>query len=396
MKAGNIIQKLFLLLYICTLMISCTANTDNNLIDQAQRLLNTSPDSAFSLLQQVDTVRLKKPSQKARYTLIKNMAYILTGADSILTTVNLQPSTSYYYEHGLPDERLYALCCEGHKWYLQNNIPRSIYTFRKALDIKGVKDSLVLYLVRNTLDTELKLLNTIQDNTSNDSTLYVTLLQQYIVEADKYYELGKTAELSNKKALKSTHITLLAITSFIILSIMIWQHQRIERTNRLLEEQERENLRLKVEKVEAEREALYEAIGQTSILSEEIQTVVKERLSILNALLAKDLSNNPNYAIIYEKWLEKAKNNKEEFMYSTQLAFKASHPKFIKNLEEHGLTEYEISYVCLYALGLRGKEVGEYLNLRRHYNISSDIRRKLGMTEHNTNLGIWIRKQLNQ
>lgn len=83
-------------------------------------------------------------------------------------------------------------------------------------------------------------------------------------------------------------------------------------------------------------------------------------------------------------------------MYSTQLAFKASHPDFIRNLEEHNLTEYEISYVCLYALGLRGKEVGEYLNLRRHYNISSDIRRKLGMNEHNTNLGIWIRRQLNQ
>ena len=39
-----------------------------------------------------------------------------------------------------------------------------------------------------------------------------------------------------------------------------------------------------------------------------------------------------------------------------RLAFKASHPMFIRNLEEHGLTEYDINYLCLYAIGLKGKD----------------------------------------
>ena len=81
-------------------------------------------------------------------------------------------------------------------------------------------------------------------------------------------------------------------------------------------------------------------------------------------------------------------------MDSTRLAFKASHPQFINHLKEHGLTEWEINYCCLYAMGLKGREVGTYIKMRSHYNVSSDIREKLGINEHDTNLGIYLRKLL--
>mgnify|MGYP007119877659 FL=1 len=88
--------------------------------------------------------------------------------------------------------------------------------------------------------------------------------------------------------------------------------------------------------------------------------------------------------------------NKDAFMSSTRLAFTGSHPDFIKYLERHNLTEWEIEYCCLYALGLKGKEVGTYIKLRSHYNISSEIREKLGLGETDTNLGIYIRKLLDR
>jgi hypothetical protein len=47
--------------------------------------------------------------------------------------------------------------------------------------------------------------------------------------------------------------------------------------------------------------------------------------------------------------------------------------------------------VCLYAIGLRGKEIGEYIQLKRHYHMSTDIRKKLGLSEDDTNLGLHIR-----
>ena len=71
-----------------------------------------------------------------------------------------------------------------------------------------------------------------------------------------------------------------------------------------------------------------------------------------------------------------------------------SHPKFIKHLEDRGLNEWEINYCCLYALGLKGKEIGEYIQLKSHFNNSSDIRKKLGLGEHDVNLGTYIRKLL--
>ena len=81
-------------------------------------------------------------------------------------------------------------------------------------------------------------------------------------------------------------------------------------------------------------------------------------------------------------------------MNSNRLAFQASHPRFIRYFKEHGLTTGEINYVCLYAIGLRGKEVGNYMKKRSHVNISSAIRKKLGIDRHDTNIGIYVRKLL--
>ena len=90
--------------------------------------------------------------------------------------------------------------------------------------------------------------------------------------------------------------------------------------------------------------------------------------------------------------MESLLDNKEEFMNSTRLAFTGTHPKFIQYLEEKGLTEWEINYCCLYLIGLKGKDIGEYINLKRHYTYGSVIRQKLGLTENDTNLSLYLRK----
>lgn len=72
----------------------------------------------------------------------------------------------------------------------------------------------------------------------------------------------------------------------------------------------------------------------------------------------------------------------------------ASHPDFIKYFESQGLTTDEINYVCLYAIGLNGKEVGMYMDKKGHFNTSSLIRKKLGLNKHQTNIGIYIKRLL--
>lgn len=161
-------------------------------------------------------------------------------------------------------------------------------------------------------------------------------------------------------------------------------------------ELEAANLILEKNQLEGERDNLKELLKEQTELSKPLQDIIKTRLEMLNSLLAKEIANNESYAKPYNKWIESIHNDKNKFMNSTRLAFTASHPLFIEYLEQHNLSVDEINYLCLYAIGLRGKEVGEYIQLKRHYNISSEIRKKLGIDEHETNIGPYIRKKMNE
>lgn len=176
----------------------------------------------------------------------------------------------------------------------------------------------------------------------------------------------------------------------------------LERHNAVLEKQtaelecERqslvaENFRLKIEQLENESASLKEILEDRKDLAKPIEDAIRIRLEMLNGLLATQITHNASYSKPYDAWRDKLIKDKDKFMNSTRLAFNATHPKFMDYLEQHDLTVDEINYLCLYAIGLRGKEVGEYIKLKRHYNVSSEIRKKLGIDEHETNIGIYIR-----
>ncbi|MCM1140522.1 MAG: hypothetical protein NC453_18285 [Muribaculum sp.] len=168
---------------------------------------------------------------------------------------------------------------------------------------------------------------------------------------------------------------------------------QLERDNKALEA---ENLAHRVEILESESENLKNIIESQEELPQEVQDAIKVRIEMLNSLLAGYITSNDQYEKPYDIWVKELTANTEEFMNSNRLAFQASHPSFIQYFEEHGLTVDEINYVCLYAIGLRGKEVGNYMKKRSHVNISSAIRKKLGIDKHETNIGIYVRKLLRE
>lgn len=151
-----------------------------------------------------------------------------------------------------------------------------------------------------------------------------------------------------------------------------------------------ENMEFKIAQLETEGDRLSELLRENE-LPKPIFASIQERIGMLNGLLAAHISDNENYSKPYEKWINKVTEDRKNFMDSTRLAFRVSHPAFMKYLEEHGLNEAELNYVCMYAIGLRGKEIGEYIQVKRHYHTSSDVRKKLGLKEEDTNLGLHIR-----
>lgn len=167
------------------------------------------------------------------------------------------------------------------------------------------------------------------------------------------------------------------------------ENAELERDKKALEA---ENLKLEIVQLEDERDNLKELQQKKSELAKPVQKVIKKRLDMLNGLLAKEITNNESYAAPYNKLIETIHNDKKKFMESTRVAIAASHPKFMEHLEQCGLTTKEINYLCLFSIGLRGKEVGEYIQIKRHYVISHEIRKKLGIDEHETNLALYIHR----
>ena len=127
---------------------------------------------------------------------------------------------------------------------------------------------------------------------------------------------------------------------------------------------------------------------------DEAMAIIRERMSVLDKFLASRLSSDCSFDKAAEAELDRLVSDQDDFLRSLMVLFRDSHPEFVAELKSHDLTDWEVGYCCLYVLGLKGKDVGNYLKKKRNYIISSDIRRKLGLSEHDTNLGIWLRSRL--
>ncbi len=127
---------------------------------------------------------------------------------------------------------------------------------------------------------------------------------------------------------------------------------------------------------------------------EKEMTALRSRMDMLNRFFMASIINSPSEYRKVQKEMETLIADRKLFLDSTRAAFAESHPKFIAHLQEQGLNEKEINYCCLHALGLTGKEIGDYIQSRSHYNVSLEIRRKLGLTDQHIKLSTYISQQM--
>lgn len=79
------------------------------------------------------------------------------------------------------------------------------------------------------------------------------------------------------------------------------------------------------------------------------------------------------------------------FISMVRQSFRENNPGFISYLESFGLNSAEIDYCVLLTLGFKGCEIGFLTNDSSHYNRSTAIRHKLGLSVSDTNLGIHLK-----
>lgn len=257
--------------------------------------------------------------------------------------------------------------------------------------------------IKGALDAYQKLSNTID-------SIHMGIFSHDLLFAQERHEMEKANLIEIQKKNRIIWFSIGAVLLCLIVTSYIYYRFRLGKTKSLLDAREKEKLKLesetnalKAENLEyqltqltEERDSLRNLLNGERVLEQPVQNAIKIRLDMLNKLLATHISDNVALSKQYEEWRDQLLEHSDEFMNSTRLAYRASHPRFIEYLEQQGLSKDEINEACLYAIGLRGKDILHYTQKKRLYHSSSGIRKKLGIDEHQTNLSIYIRRLLKQ
>ena len=227
---------------------------------------------------------------------------------------------------------------------------------------------------------------------SIDSAIYTQ--DTKFVEERHNLEMAKARETEAKNRLTiivlGCAVALMASLYIINLIRKRLKKSRVENAQLLSEKALYEQM---YNEVVAERDALNEMITNNTI-KEEAMEVIKRRLGVLNTIIVSHLSAKDTDIKRANEELEHLIANRNDFIKSTRLTLEENYPHFFAYLHDKGLEEFEIDFCCLYAIGLKGKEIKAYTNLTRHYKDSSEVRQKLGLSESDTNLSNFLQKLL--
>ena len=229
----------------------------------------------------------------------------------------------------------------------------------------------------------------------SDSATYAIMRQDTrFVEERHNLELQKAKEADAKNRLIIIVLACVIVVLLLIIAIYLIR-KRLKETKMV-------NARLESEKahyeqmyneVLVERNALNEMLANSTIKNEAAE-IVRKRLGVLNTIIVSHLSEKGTDIKRANEELERLIADRNDFIKSTRLTLEENYPHFFAFLKEKGLEDFEIDFCCLYAIGMKGKEIKTYTNLSRHYKDSSEVRQKLGLVESDTNLSNFLQRLL--
>lgn len=191
-------------------------------------------------------------------------------------------------------------------------------------------------------------------------------------------------------------LSIVAAVLAVVAGIFIVRYIALRRKNR-----DGKFVKWAISRIEADNAFLYKVLGKPydnnpggDLKDEETVFVLTKRLKLLDKVLVSVISGNASLNGDVKNDLLSYVSDKDKFIHDTYHQYKRLHPRFVAFLRSKGLSEWETGYCCLYALGLRGKDVGAFLERGGHYNIDSRIRRKLGLGTEDANLGNHVRSRL--
>lgn len=368
---------------------------------------------AFCLIRIINGYTLKDEHDKA-LPYIEECKLMLDGLNITILTDFYSSYITYLIRYGTEQEideiihqYINSIPSPNIDWLTIANAYYTMHKYNEALSILSQYDTegneykekkylAILYEVYKSLGDHKNALEIFEEYVDIFTINIFAKMQQDTKFVEERHNLemakAKETEAKNKRTI-AVWACLFIMTALLYALNIIRRRLQISRANNkelVVEKQRYEQL---YADAIAERDALTKMVEDSSV-QEEAKAVIKARLDVLNKVIISQITGTTSANKKAYEELESLLANKDSFIESTRLTIEGNNPEFITALKQRGLTDEEINICCLYAIGLKGKDIKAYTSQSRHYHHSADIRHKFGLSENDTNLSIFIRDML--
>ena len=190
MRSLEIVIRTIAVVAIIVFVSSCASKEAKRIMDTADAVMWTRPDSALAVLESIDTLSLKTKAQRARYSLLYTMALDRNHRD-IPDLRIIKPAASYYERHGSNDDRMKMYFYLGVAQYDTGDPESAIASYLRAKEYSFHSDNLVFKGIISSSISDVYLWN----NNNSESILYCKEACDYFVQAKDSFRLWNTTGL---------------------------------------------------------------------------------------------------------------------------------------------------------------------------------------------------------
>ena len=190
MRSLEIVIRTIAVVAIIVFVSSCASKEAKRIMDTADAVMWTRPDSALAVLESIDTLSLKTRAQRARYSLLYTMALDRNHRD-IPDLRIIKPAASYYERHGSNDDRMKMYFYLGVAQYDTGDPEAAITSYLRAKEYSSRSDNLVFRGIISSSISDVYLWN----NNNSESILYCKEACDYFVQAKDSFRLWNTTGL---------------------------------------------------------------------------------------------------------------------------------------------------------------------------------------------------------
>lgn len=190
MRSLEIVIRTIAVVAIIVFVSSCASKEAKRIMDTADAVMWTRPDSALAALKSIDTLGLKVKAQRARYSLLYTMALARNHRD-IPDLRIIKPAASYYERHGSNDDRMKMYFYLGTAQYDTGDPESAIASYLRAKEYSFHSDNLVFKGIISSSISDVYLWN----NNNSESILYCKEACDYFVQAKDSFRLWNTTGL---------------------------------------------------------------------------------------------------------------------------------------------------------------------------------------------------------